>query len=137
MIALALIATVIFSLTLTACAGKDSNEDLWSSAIYTSDTELGEGERTAVVQVSAGDKSVIFTVHTDRTILGEALEENGLISGEQGQYGLYVKTVDGISADFDKDGVYWAFYIDGEYALSGVDTTEISEEAEYTLACEK
>ena len=38
---------------------------------------------------------------------------------------LYVKKVNGILADFDKDQTYWGFYQNGEYLLTGVDTTAI------------
>ena len=56
-----------------------------------------------------------------------------LIEGEEGPFGLYVKKVNGVEADFDKDGTYWAFYINGEYAMSGVDTTKITEGEQYKL----
>ena len=69
--------------------------------------------------------------------MGEALQDCGLIEGEESEYGLYVKTVNGITADYDADGVYWAFYIDGKYAESGVDTTEISEGTSYAFKIEK
>ena len=61
----------------------------------------------------------------------------GLIEGEEGPYGLYVKVVNGIRADYDKDKVYWAFYINGDYAMSGVDVTEICAGDEYALRVEK
>ena len=78
-----------------------------------------------------------FEVHTDNEIVGEALEELGLISGDEGEYGLYVKTVNGITADYDADGVYWAFYVNGEYAVSGVDSTPIAEGESYSFKVEK
>ena len=59
-----------------------------------------------------------------------------LIAGEQGDYGLYVKTVNGITVDFDKDGKYWAFYVGGEYAMSGVDSTEITAGSTYAFKVE-
>ena len=46
------------------------------------------------------------------------------------------RCVNGITADYDTDGKYWAFYINGEYATTGVDATEIDEEAVYTFAVE-
>ena len=67
----------------------------------------------------------------------EALLAEGLIEGENGAYGLYVKKVNGIVADYDIDKTYWAFYINGEYAMSGVDTTEIVEGATYSFKVEK
>ena len=69
--------------------------------------------------------------------MGEALQELELIDGEEGPYGLYVKTVNGITADFDKYKEYWAFYIDGEYAMSGVDKTEIEAGSTYSFKVEK
>ncbi len=99
---------------------------------------LGEGENEFAFTVTDIDgNSEEFEIHTDKKIVGEALLELGLIKGDDGPYGLYVKEVNGISADFDKDGTYWAFYIDGEYATSGVDMTEIEEGKVYTFKVEK
>lgn len=47
------------------------------------------------------------------------------------------KTVNGMTADYDKDGVYWAFYIDGKYAMTGVDATNITDGAQYAFRMEK
>jgi hypothetical protein len=80
---------------------------------------------------------VTFTIHTDQETVGEALTEHDLIDGEQGAYGLYVKKVNGMTADFDVDGYYWAFYIDGELAMTGVDGTAIEEGVTYCLECTK
>ena len=68
---------------------------------------------------------------------GQALVELSIIAGDESEWGLYVKTVNGITADYNTDGSYWAFYIDGEYALTGVDATEITEGAVYTFQVEK
>lgn len=78
-----------------------------------------------------------FEIHTDKEIVGEALLELGLIAGEDGQYGLYVKEVNGITADYDVDQTYWAFYTNGEYAAAGVDTTPIEEGTSYSFKVEK
>ena len=69
--------------------------------------------------------------------VGAALQELELIDGEEGQYGLYVTTVNGITVDYDKDGMYWAFYVNDEYAQTGVDATEIKEGDSYALKAEK
>ncbi|MBQ7660763.1 MAG: DUF4430 domain-containing protein, partial [Clostridia bacterium] len=78
-----------------------------------------------------------FTVHTDKSTVGEALVDAGLIAGDMGPYGLYVKSVNGVRADYDKDGCYWAFYIDGEMAMQGVDATEIAAGVAYMFKIEK
>ena len=78
-----------------------------------------------------------FEIQTDKTTVGEALLEEGLIAGEEGAYGLYVKTVNGITADYDVDKTYWAFYINGEMAMTGVDATKIEDGATYSFEVAK
>ena len=100
-------------------------------------TVVGEGDTVfvfAVVDADGNEK--VYEIHTDKTIVGDALLELELIAGDQGEYGLYVKTVDGITVDYDTDGKYWAFYINGEYAMTGVDATPITEGEEYSFKVE-
>lgn len=112
---------------------KEALTGLWANATYTTDTTLGEGETTLTVEVKLEDKTVVFTIKTDADTVGAALLENGLIAGEESAYGLYVKVVNGVTADYDVDQSYWAFWINGEYAMSGVDTTPITAGDTYTL----
>ena len=101
-------------------------------------TVLGEGETKFLFTVV--DKDGVenaFEIHTDKEIVGEALLELELIEGEEGDFGLFVKAVNGIVADYDVDGTYWAFYVNGEYAMSGVDTTIIEEGTSYMFKVEK
>ncbi len=96
------------------------------------------GEKTftfVVVDLSGTEKSEEIT--TNKQYVGEALLDQGIIEGEDGDYGLYVKKVNGIVADYDKDKTYWAFYINGEYAMTGVDKTEIKDGETYTFKIEK
>ena len=109
----------------------------YASAAYLEDTTLGEGKTTVKVEVKAGEHSVTFTIRTDRTILGDALTDHNLIEGENGAYGLYVKKVNGITADYDVDQSYWGFYKNGEYMMTGVDTTTIADGEHYELVYEK
>jgi hypothetical protein len=83
--------------------------------------------------VDPDGKETLYEIHTDKTVVGDALSELGLIEGEMGQYGLYVHKVAGIEVDFERDGKYWAFYVNGEYAMSGVDTTEIKAGETYSF----
>lgn len=75
-------------------------------------------------------------ISTDCETVGDALLAYGMIEGEEGDYGLYVKTVLGETHDYDADGTYWAFYVNGEYAVSGVDTTTIEPGAVYAFRAE-
>ena len=98
---------------------------------------LGEGSTVFtfnVVDLEGNETS--YEIHTDETTVGAALLALELIAGEEGEYGLYVKTVCGTTLDYDADGKYWGFYIDGEYAMTGVDVTEITAGAVYTFKAE-
>ncbi|MEE0947085.1 MAG: DUF4430 domain-containing protein [Acutalibacteraceae bacterium] len=130
---LALLLVLALTLSFAACGQKTAVDELWQEATYLTDTTLGNGEKTLSLEVCAGEKTVKFTVKTDKNTVGDALLENKLIEGEDSQYGLYIKKVNGITADYDIDQSYWAFYINGEYATSGVDTTDIDQTAVYKL----
>ena len=129
---ISIILSLIFLVTLVSCNTVDK-EGLWEDATYRKDMEFGNGAKTITVEVKAGDDQVTFTIKTDKDTVGAALLEHELIAGEEGAYGLYIKKVNGIVADYDIDQSYWSFYIDGEYAMSGVDTTEITEGCIYKL----
>ncbi|MBR5741377.1 MAG: DUF4430 domain-containing protein [Firmicutes bacterium] len=87
--------------------------------------------------LNGGVKSFELTAKEDEDNVGAVLVREGLVSGDDSQYGLYVKTVNGITLDYDKDQMYWAFYINGEYAMTGVDSTPIEEGAVYAFKPEK
>ncbi len=127
---------LIFVVCLVSCNDAE-NTGVWENATYVEDTEFGDGAKTLIVEVKAEDQTVTFTINTDKKTVGEALFEHNLIDGDEGDYGLYVKVVNGITADFDKNQRYWAFYIDGEVAMSGVDNTEIKEGVIYRLEYSK
>ena len=101
-------------------------------------TELGEGQVAFdFIVVDKDGNETKFVIHTDAETVGAALLEHGLIEGEESQYGLYVKKVNGILADYDVDQTYWGFYVDGEYAMSGVDSTTIEEGKSYSFKVSK
>lgn len=118
----------------TATNATTSTSDVSSS---TSGNVLGEGKTSFLFTVTDKEGGETqFEIHTDKTTVGAALLELGLIAGDNSEYGLYVKTVNGITADYDTDGTYWAFYINGEYAPTGVDSTNIAEGATYSFKVE-
>lgn len=132
---ISVVLVIICLFSMTACSQKATG--LWANATYLEDAQLGEGAKTVVVEVTAEEKTVTFTVKTDKETVGDALLEQKLIAGDQSEYGLYIKAVNGITADYDVDQTYWAFYIDGEYATTGVDATEIMEGVTYQLVRSK
>ena len=115
-VVLALIFMLSMTLAVVSCSNDDSNIE-------------GEGTPiTITLEVVGPDgTSKEHTVKTDSSKnLRQALEGAGLISGEEGAYGLYVKVVDGITADYDIDGSWWSLTKEGELC-SGVDSTPIAD----------
>ena len=133
---LALLLAMMMTLSLAAC-GKAPQPGGVTLPVQDGAT-IGQGSKTITVEVTdAEGKTVRFTVRTDQETVGAALQELGVVAGEQSSYGLYIKSVNGITADYDKDGVYWAFYIDGEYASTGADQTGITDGSVYAFRVEK
>ena len=141
---LCIVLIAAIALFTTACNDNKTNDTPTTTESVVSTTEsskatvLGKGETKFNFTVTdlEGNETA-FEINTDKKTVGEALLELELISGEDGQYGLYVKTVNGITLDYDKDGAYWAFYANGEYATSGVDTTDIVAGTTYSFKAEK
>ena len=120
--------------TTTAVTTTPVDED---AATTTDPSVRGEGNTEFIFKVvtKSGEEKT-FTVRTDKTIVGDALQEVGLIEGDEDKYGLYVKVVDGERVEYETDGKYWAFYVDGDYALTGVDSTEIEAGKVYYFVAE-
>ena len=89
------------------------------------------GKKHISVSVTHGDESITdFTYATNALYLGDILQEKGLIDGEMGDYGLYVKTVDQETADDGKQE-WWCLTKDGEPVNTGVDLTPIANNDKY------
>ena len=155
------LALCLLSLVFAACKGKDNTKTetpagetssnatdntntetdptevnktgIWQNATYTKNTTLGEGAKTLKIVVSADGQSITFTIKSDAETVGAALLALNLIAGEESQYGLYVKTVNGMLADYDVDQTYWGFFKNGEYMSTGVDATAFADGDQYEL----
>ena len=93
------------------------------------------GEKAFTVKVVHADRSEkTFSYRCSDKYLGDTLLREGLIKGEKGAYGIYITEVNGERAVYEKDKAYWALFINGEYAVSGIDATPIENGAQYTLA---
>lgn len=135
-----ILCIVLIAVTALFAAGCSDKTDVEEPPVSESGdvTVLGEGATAFdLTVVDAEGAETFFTVNTDETTVGDALLALELITGDESEYGLYVKTVNGITAEYEVDGTYWAFYINGEYATSGVDTTDIVPGSAYMLKVEK
>lgn len=140
-LSLCIVLIAAMALFASGCNDNTATNEVSSGVTQSSDTqvtELGEGDTEFEFTVVYADgKEIKFNISTNQKTVGEALLEQELIEGEDGPYGLYVKTVNDETHDYDVDGTYWSFYVNGEYATSGVDTTEIESGARYMFKVEK
>lgn len=125
------------ALTTIGCNDNSTESEPYKVLNETDIRELGDGEtQLSFTVVDPEGKESHFVIYTDKTILSDALLEHDLIAGEDSEYGLYVKTVNGITLDYNKDGKYWAFYVNDAYATKGVEKTEIDDSAKYCFKAE-
>lgn len=136
LLSLVLVFVLTAALALTGCsdAPAETTEAPQSAGAV---TELGEGAKA--FELTIVDKEGVnhpYLIHTDEEFVGFALIAHELIEGEQGPYGMYIKSVLGQVLDYDTDKMYWAFYVGSDYALTGVDMTPITEGEHYQLRAE-
>jgi len=120
--AAALLLCLACLLSAAGCAKKQANLSIWDTAAYTENTELGHGAKTVTVKVEAADKAVTLTLRTDAETLGEALLENGLTENA-----VFFTTLNGMTADWNKDQAYWAFHQGGKLMQIGVGDAYIED----------
>lgn len=95
-------------------------------------TEAGSKTITVLVVHSDGSEKT-FTYTTDAEYLAEVLVAEELVVCEEGQYGLTIQAVDGVAAQWETDGAYWALYIGEEYATTGISLTPVTDGTTYRL----
>ena len=88
--------------------------------------ETTQGDKSVTVQIAYDDVTKSVNIDTNAEYLRAALEEKNLISGDESEFGLFVKVVDGRTAD-DAKQEWWCFTKGGETVMTGVDTTPIAD----------
>ncbi len=115
-LALAL-ASLMVVMSLTACGTANTNSDVSAPAQIVSIT----------VKVIAADKTEkAFNIETDKKNLGDALLEEGLVTEDEHKSGFYTY-IDGVRADYNKDGAWWCFTKGGETVMVGANELEIAD----------
>jgi len=89
-------------------------------------TQTQAGSKTITVDIVTADGTTTKTITTDAEFLRGALEQEKLIAGDESQYGLFVKTVNGVTIN-EANQEWWCFTKGGEALFSGVDTTPIAD----------
>ena len=138
---LCIVLIAVTALFAAGCSDKTDSQDADVEEAPISEssdvTLLGEGATAFDLTVVDGEgNESAFTINTDETTVGNALLALEFIAGDESEYGLYVKTVNGTTLDYNKDGKYWAFYVNDAYATKGVEKTEIDDSAKYCFKAE-
>ncbi len=133
-----LTAAALLLTILSGCKKTEQATDTPDMKAAAEVTELGEGAKTFTFLVTDKDgNTTTFRISTDGEKLADALLAHELIEGEESAYGLYVKKVNGITADYDVDQTYWALLIDGEMAMTGVSDTVVEDGRTYEFKVSK
>jgi len=120
---LAILLVALLLLTGVACGGGAPVPEVDPGGTL---APIGQGETTFQFVATGPDGTVtIWDVLTDEATVGAALLVVGLIAGDESEWGLMVTEVNGVVADWDANGTFWAFYVDGEFATAGADATYI------------
>lgn len=104
--------------------------------------KAAQGSKEYILKVvDDNGETTEYTGHTDAEYLRGALEElekadDLTIEGEESDYGLFIDTINGVTADYSKDKAYWALYVNGEYGNYGVDLQPLTDGDIYSLVYE-
>ena len=90
------------------------------------------GDKTILVSVVVDTGTSDFVIETDAEFLRGALEQEGLVEGTESEYGLYVTTVNGVTAD-ESQQQWWCFTRSGGTLETGVDSTPIADGEHYEI----
>ena len=91
-----------------------------------------ENKSIEVTVVHGDGTEILFSIATQAQTLGEAWNENELIAGEEGPYGLYIMTVDGETVDETKQQ-WWCITKGGESVTTGADSLPIADGDQFEL----
>lgn len=96
-----------------------------------------EGGKTITVEVIGKDsKSNSYTINTDEEYLRAAINSDGQITlgGDESEFGLFIKTVNGITVSEDPTAQeWWSITKNGEMLMTGIDTTVIMDGEKYEI----
>ncbi|MDR2753924.1 MAG: DUF4430 domain-containing protein [Oscillospiraceae bacterium] len=135
--ALSILLVLACVLLFAACGAKkpvvDNNST--TTVLNTEDyflpkTDLGQGKTEFKLLVTTLSGTIQYNVHTNEATVGAALKALGFVAYDES--GLII-SVNQVTADYSKDGAYWAFYVGGAYANQGPDETTIDPKKDYML----
>ncbi|MBR5508164.1 MAG: DUF4430 domain-containing protein [Clostridia bacterium] len=124
---------MVLCFSFISCNKAEEKVSLWENATYTDNQVFGDGSKTIILEVKAEEKSVEFTFRTEAEILADVLTEHNIISGEEGPYGIYVTSVNGIEAIYEENQSFWSLERNGLQLTTGVSETGIKDGDKFTF----
>jgi len=92
---------------------------------------LPEAKSITVNVVDKDGRTTTLTYKTTARTLGEVLTADGLVKCSED--GMYIETVNGVTADWETDGAMWMLKRNGDVALLGIDSIKLSDGDVYEL----
>lgn len=113
------------ALSLAGCAKEEKK---------TADAAASDSITVTVEVVDNEGKSKEYKISLPAgSTLWDALEKEKLAEASDSEYGKFIHTVNGLLADYDADGAYWALYKGGEYLMTGAESTVLEDGGHYEL----
>lgn len=104
-----------------------------SFGFYAKDAVKTSSEQKNIeISVINGEDSKVFNIITTGTSLRDAADEIKLVEGEEGQYGLYIKTVNGYTVNEEKQE-WWCITKGGEPVFEGIDSIKVADGEKYEI----
>ena len=118
---LALFLVVLMTVfSFAACGKADTNSDVNSGCVETKTISI-------TVTIVAADKTEkVLNIETSRKYLGDVLLDEGLVTEDEHKAGYY-NYIDGVRADYTKDGAWWCFTKGGETVMVGANDLKIAD----------
>ena len=123
-----------------------SNTDADVASTADADADADDAEDAALINVTievvdADGHTESYEVATDGEYLIDAMDDAGELgftyAGEDSDYGIYLTTINGVTADYSVDASYWAIYVNGEYGMYGADSQPLAEGDVYSFTYTK
>ena len=118
------------ALCMVSCGGTKKEDDEENSKTPVEVT-------ISVTVIDDKKNSDTFEITTKSENLGDALLESGRVKGDNDKFGLYIKEVDGLRADFELDGAYWSVSKDSKMLVTGPSQTPIADGDKFELTYTK
>ena len=101
-----------------------------------------KGSKSVTVEVinDKGDTKP-YELKTDAEFLSQVMDEltkagDFSYEGTNGDYGLYITAINGLTADYDTDGAYWSILVNDEYGMYGADSQPVADGDDFKFVYE-